>query len=598
MMIIRSFNNGKNLRQGYAPASPSLPTACVLWPAKSRGLALLCLGRTVRIAVALLALPLHAAQTYNLLSQYDNASNPSSSGWSYGYRTSSSGAFTVFPWRGVNYYDSGYVGWTLSSSVRYPEVNRDATTVQAVPGTSSQSFSGARWTATTNGTATVTATFDGYWKPGDPGVTVAGAYVFTNNVVGFQQDINNNVSLTPVSFSSAVTVKPGDTIDFMVGPNTTINSNTWSRTFLTVSISVVPSTTTALESSANPSTYGDSVTFTATVTPSAAGGTVTFKDGATAIGSATLSGGVATLTTSSLAAGFHSITAVYGGDATYTGSTNTPLSQTVSEAAQTITFAEGDWQSKTDGNAAFDLVASASSGLPVTFESLNASVATVSGTTVTIVGSGTATIRASQAGDANFGAAASVDRVLTVAAAVPGLALTLAGGDRLVLAVGDTLSGGVTVASGATLAGVGTIAGGATVDGTLEVGATAAEAGTLTFEDGLCLDADASLRVHVFADGTCDRCAVDGGRVTVGGALIPVVAEGYVAADRLFTVLTHTAGIAGAFANVAESTVEGYLDAGGPADRSFTVAWLGGCALTLADVAASLEFPGTIFLFQ
>lgn len=230
--------HANNLRQGYAPASASLPSCRALWPTRSRGSAVMVLGRAVSIALALLSLPLNAAQTYNLLSQYDNASNPSSSGWSYGYRTSSEGAFTAFPWRGVNYYDSGYVGWTLSSSVRYPEVNRDATTVQAVPGTSSQSFSGARWTATTNGTATVTATFDGYWKPGDPGVTVAGAYVFTNNVVGFQQDINNNVSLTPVSFSSAVTVKPGDTIDFMVGPNTTINSNTWSRTFLTVNICV------------------------------------------------------------------------------------------------------------------------------------------------------------------------------------------------------------------------------------------------------------------------------------------------------------------------------------------------------------------------
>jgi hypothetical protein len=38
-------------------------------------------------------------------------------------------------------------------------------------------------------------------------------------------------------------------------------------------------TTTTLSSSANPSTYGSSVTFTATVSPSAATGTVTFKNG-------------------------------------------------------------------------------------------------------------------------------------------------------------------------------------------------------------------------------------------------------------------------------------------------------------------------------
>lgn len=42
---------------------------------------------------------------------------------------------------------------------------------------------------------------------------------------------------------------------------------------------------TTLASSLNPSTYGASVKFTATVTPSAATGTVTFKDGSTTLAS-------------------------------------------------------------------------------------------------------------------------------------------------------------------------------------------------------------------------------------------------------------------------------------------------------------------------
>ena len=54
---------------------------------------------------------------------------------------------------------------------------------------------------------------------------------------------------------------------------------------------------------ANPSVVGQSVTFTATVTAAAPGsgipaGTVTFKDGASTIGTGTLSGGVATFSTS------------------------------------------------------------------------------------------------------------------------------------------------------------------------------------------------------------------------------------------------------------------------------------------------------------
>jgi hypothetical protein len=76
-------------------------------------------------------------------------------------------------------------------------------------------------------------------------------------------------------------------------------------------------TRTTLASSANPSTYASSVTFTATVSPSAATGTVTFKDGSTTLGTGTLSSGKATYSTSALAAGSHSITASYGGNSTY-----------------------------------------------------------------------------------------------------------------------------------------------------------------------------------------------------------------------------------------------------------------------------------------
>src|SRR4029079_4621267 len=81
------------------------------------------------------------------------------------------------------------------------------------------------------------------------------------------------------------------------------------------------STTTTLASSANPSVFNQSVTFTATVaaTPStpAPTGTVTFKDNGNSIGVGTLStsGGVttATLTTSTLSVSTHPITADYAG---------------------------------------------------------------------------------------------------------------------------------------------------------------------------------------------------------------------------------------------------------------------------------------------
>jgi hypothetical protein len=56
---------------------------------------------------------------------------------------------------------------------------------------------------------------------------------------------------------------------------------------------------------------------------------VTFKDGATIIGTGALSGGKATFKTSKLAKGIHSITAVYGGSTSYLGSMSPVLKQTV-----------------------------------------------------------------------------------------------------------------------------------------------------------------------------------------------------------------------------------------------------------------------------
>ena len=60
---------------------------------------------------------------------------------------------------------------------------------------------------------------------------------------------------------------------------------------------------------------------------------MTFKDGATTLGTGTLSGGVATFATSALAIGSHTITAVYGGDTNFTTSTSSSLTQTVNQGA-------------------------------------------------------------------------------------------------------------------------------------------------------------------------------------------------------------------------------------------------------------------------
>jgi VCBS repeat-containing protein len=101
-----------------------------------------------------------------------------------------------------------------------------------------------------------------------------------------------------------------------------------------VNVSVKQQSTTTLKSSTNPTVSGQTITLTATVTgsPTKPTGTVTFKDGSTVLGTATLnSSGVATLSVS-LMAGSHPLTAVYGGDTTFAGSTSTALTQTVNQA--------------------------------------------------------------------------------------------------------------------------------------------------------------------------------------------------------------------------------------------------------------------------
>ena len=96
-------------------------------------------------------------------------------------------------------------------------------------------------------------------------------------------------------------------------------------------------TTIIAASSLNPVPSGQSVTFTAVVTPSFFAGTlsgsVTFYDGATALGAVPIHFGHATFSTSSLAPGPHSITAAYSGDSNYQAAASSALTETVLQPA-------------------------------------------------------------------------------------------------------------------------------------------------------------------------------------------------------------------------------------------------------------------------
>jgi hypothetical protein len=102
-------------------------------------------------------------------------------------------------------------------------------------------------------------------------------------------------------------------------------------------------TATTLTASETTIAAGSKITFTAQVKPSGSGtptGTVTFLNGTKLLGTGALnSSGQATYSTSSLAAGSYSVTAAYGGDATFAASTSSAVALIVTGAGAASDFA-------------------------------------------------------------------------------------------------------------------------------------------------------------------------------------------------------------------------------------------------------------------
>jgi uncharacterized protein YycO len=127
-----------------------------------------------------------------------------------------------------------------------------------------------------------------------------------------------NTVLPAVNVNGPVGVTVGDVI-LAVKVTVFINSPT----------AVYQSTKMTLSSSLNPSSFGDSVTFTARVTGSVPDGEpIIFSQGKKILASVPSSGGTASYTTSSLTAGGHYVTATYFGD-TYLKTSKKGIKQVV-----------------------------------------------------------------------------------------------------------------------------------------------------------------------------------------------------------------------------------------------------------------------------
>jgi len=132
---------------------------------------------------------------------------------------------------------------------------------------------------------------------------------------------------------------------------------------------------------------------------------------------ASTSPGVCTVTGTSLAlltAGSCTLAASQGGNATYAAAVTVLNTFSVAGTPQSINFAGPGNQ--TLGAAPLPLVATATSGLPVTFASTTPAVCSVSGNTLTLVALGSCTVNANQPGNASFAAALQVARTFVVSA--------------------------------------------------------------------------------------------------------------------------------------------------------------------------------------
>ncbi|MGO4883556.1 MAG: beta strand repeat-containing protein [Bryobacteraceae bacterium] len=258
---------------------------------------------------------------------------------------------------------------SVTGSIQFMNGSTALATVSLLRGTASYSYA-----FSTAGTESITAVYSG---DGNNQASTSAVVSQVVNVASTTTTVTSNASTASVGQSVTFTatvassygaIPSGELVTFYDGANqigtgnTASGAATYTTSMLTAGAHKITATyagdssfqsstskifletinaattTTVLTSNANPSGYGQPVTFTATVTStgSAPTGTISFKNGTTPLGVATLnSQGVATMTTLTLAAGSYSITAAYSGDASSAKSTSPPVNQVVNQAATT-----------------------------------------------------------------------------------------------------------------------------------------------------------------------------------------------------------------------------------------------------------------------
>jgi autotransporter-associated beta strand protein len=320
----------------------------------------------------------------------------------------------------------------------------------------------ASTTATTFGqSVTLTATI----TAATSGVTTVptGTVEFFNGTTSLGTATLNNSGVGTLSTTSLPIGANSITVHYRGDSNFTPSDSTAT----TVNITQGPTTTT-LSTAFTPTVLGQLVNLTATVAGTGAGvsptGTVQFFDGTTSLGSITLTSAATTgpstaiLRTSSLGLGTHSITATYSGDANYSASTSTAVSQVVSQAGTTTTLATspnpstvGQAVTLTASVVSLSTTAGVSPTGTVQFFNGSTSLGTapvngsgVATLTTTALPLGTLSITATYSGDANFTASTAAAASQTVRPG--GATIALSGLNKANPAFGENVSFTITVA--------------------------------------------------------------------------------------------------------------------------------------------------------
>jgi Subtilase family/Bacterial Ig-like domain (group 3)/Bacterial cadherin-like domain/Bacterial Ig domain len=285
--------------------------------------------------------------------------------------------------------------FTSSTSTTITQTVNKATTTTTLTSAPNASTFGQSVTFT----ATVTST----------GGTPTGTVTFKDGATTLGTGVLNGSGVAALSTSGLTAGTHSITAEY--GGDSNFNTSTSNTVSQVVNKAA---TTTALTSAPNPSTFGQSVTFTATVA-SAAGtptGTVTFKDGGTTLGTGVLSAGVATYSTSTLTGGTHSITAEYGGDSSFDTSASNTVSQVVNKADTTTTLTSAPNPAMFGQSVTFTATVTSTAGTPtgtVTFKDGATTLGTgplnaggVATFTTSALTAGTHSITVAYSGDANF----------------------------------------------------------------------------------------------------------------------------------------------------------------------------------------------------